>query len=65
MKEVRLKFVRGGCVQILAEGPNGKGTEKFTESLAKSLGSIKERHKGHHHSHVHEKTVGGVGCVVV
>jgi hypothetical protein len=46
----------------MAEGPNGKGTEKFTENLAKELGMIQERHKGswlehqheHHNAHVHE-----------
>lgn len=51
MKQVKLKFASGGRVRILAEGPNGKGTEQFTESLAKDLGRIVERHKGHHHTH--------------
>lgn len=56
MKEVRLLFGRGGEVRILADGPNGKGTEKFTEELAKALGTIEERHKGHFHTHVTDQT---------
>lgn len=55
MKRVILKFGRGGRVKILAEGQAGNGTEKFTESLAKSLGEIKERHKGWHHVHMETK----------
>ena len=52
MKEVKLKFVGTlGQMKILAEGPNGKGTEKFTEKLAKGVGRIIERHKGPHHTH--------------
>jgi hypothetical protein len=55
MKEVKLVFMKGGKVKILAEGPNGKGTEKFTEQLAKELGTIEERHKcGGWHYHDEE-----------
>lgn len=56
MKEAKLVFVRGfGQMKILADGPNGKGTEAFTEKLAKSVGRIIERHKGPHHVHIEEK----------
>ena len=56
MKQVKLEFASGGRVRILAEGPLGKGTEKFTESLARALGRIEERHKGHHHTHTEVDT---------
>lgn len=55
MKEVRLHFMKGGRVRILAEGANGKGTADFTLGLANSLGSIVERHRGPTYEHVHEK----------
>ena len=58
MKEVKLVFCKGGKVKILAEGPNGKGTEKFTEQLAKDLGTIEERHRGFFHVHDHEYAKG-------
>lgn len=54
MKQVKLCIGKEGRVRILAEGPLGQGTERFTESLAKELGDIVERHKGHHHTHVEE-----------
>ena len=54
MKEIQLLFLRNGTIKIFAEGQNGKGTEKFTENLAKALGTIIERHKGEHHDLTHE-----------
>ena len=51
MKEVILHIGKDGRVKIMAEGAKGKGTETFTEKLAKALGEIEERHKGHHHNH--------------
>jgi len=54
MKEVKVVIGKGGRTKILADGPHGAGTEKFTESLAKEMGTIVERHKGHFHTHVHE-----------
>ena len=51
MKEVIL-LIKGKEIKIFAEGPNGAGTEKFTQELAEALGIIKERHKGPHaHQH--------------
>lgn len=46
MKEIKLIIGKGGKTKILADGVKGKGTEKFTEKLAKELGDIEERHKG-------------------
>lgn len=46
MKEIKLIIGRGGKVKILAKGTKGKGSEQFTEKLAKDLGEIEERHKG-------------------
>lgn len=51
MKEVKVVIGKGGRAKVLADGPHGAGTEKFTESLAKELGTIVERHKGLHHHH--------------
>ena len=53
MREVIL-VIKDGKMKILAEGTNGKGTEAFTEKLAKDIGTIEERHKGSHHEHTHE-----------
>jgi len=50
MKEIILK-ISGGQVKIFAEGVKGQGTAEFTEKLAKDLGKIEERHKGHDHVH--------------
>jgi len=51
VKEIKLTF-KNGRMRIDADGANGKGTEAFTEKLAKKLGQIIERHKGvHHHTH--------------
>lgn len=52
MKQVICR-IKGDKCKIQAEGMQGKGTEAFTEKLAKDLGEIVERHKGHHH-HDHE-----------
>ena len=46
MKEIKLIIGKGGKTKILAKGPAGKGTEQFTEKLAKEMGEIEERHKG-------------------
>ena len=45
MKEIKLIIGKGGKTEILAKGMKGKGTEKFTEKLAKEMGEIEERHK--------------------
>ena len=51
MREIVLLF-QGDKVKIFAEGSHGIGTEKFTEEMAKSIGTIVERHKGlHPHGH--------------
>jgi hypothetical protein len=55
MKEVIMVFKPGGQVKILAEGIAGKGTAAFTESIAKELGQIEERHKGTEHLQNPEK----------
>lgn len=55
MKQVILEYDKGGRIRILAEGSHGKGTEKFTENLAKSLGRIRERHRGPIYTHTHDK----------
>lgn len=52
MKEIILK-ISNGEVKIMAEGAKGQGTAEFTEKLAKELGKIEERHKGHDHVHQH------------
>ena len=52
MKEIILK-IKDGEVKIFAEGVKGQGTAAFTEGLAKDLGKIEERHKGHDHVHQH------------
>lgn len=51
MKQVRLVFGKRGICRILAHGTFGKGTEDFTLNLGKELGTIVERHQGHHHTH--------------
>ncbi len=56
MKQVIVKIGKGGRTKILAEGPLGAGTEKFTAELARDLGTIQERHAGWFHSHVEEHT---------
>jgi len=50
MKEIILK-IKDGEVKIFDEGVKGQGTAAFTEGLAKDLGKIEERHKGHDHVH--------------
>lgn len=47
MKEIKLVFGKGGKVQILTDAIKGKGTEGFTEKLAKDLGETEERHRAH------------------
>ena len=51
MKQVKLTCMKGGRVKIDAHGTFGEGTSDFTLSLANDLGTIIERHKGHHHIH--------------
>ena len=50
MKEVIL-LIKGDKCKIMAEGALGRGTEKFTEDLAKYFGEIIERHKCGTHTH--------------
>lgn len=54
MKEIILR-IKDGEVKIFAEGVKGQGTAEFTEALAKELGKIEERHKGHDHVHQHDQ----------
>ena len=54
MKEIILK-IKDGEVRMFAEGVKGQGTAEFTEKLAKDLGKIEERHKGHDHAHHHDQ----------
>lgn len=56
MKQVRLQFGKRGICKILAHGTFGKGTEDFTLSLGREIGTIVERHQGHHHTHEATKT---------
>lgn len=51
MKQVKLIIAKAGRVRILAHGTYGQGTAQFTESLARDLGEIVERHQGTHHTH--------------
>lgn len=53
MKEVKLIIGKGGkMVKIDAHGKGGVGTAKFTEELAKELGTIEERHICANHDHI-------------
>ncbi len=46
MREIKIKFSKGGKVQINAAKVTANEVANFTEKLAKELGTVEERHKG-------------------
>jgi hypothetical protein len=55
VKQIKLVFGKSGNTKILAPGSAGKGTEQFTEKLAKELGELTERHRGETYNHIAEQ----------
>lgn len=49
MKEIKIRFGKGGKTTITASKASAGEVAQFTEKLAKELGAIEERHKGGHY----------------
>lgn len=58
MKEIKIRFGKGGKTKITSDKASAGDSAQFTEKLAKELGSIEERHKGgQYHSQGGEQQV--------